>query len=77
VPLLQKDERPLLVPKLHLGTGLFAQLCCCLSGFPSKIGNGVASASAFPNGVWERGKVKHSFADKRVPKYNLGTRQKK
>jgi len=44
-----------LVPKLHLGTGLSAQLCCRLFSSHQGIGNGIASASAFPNGVWERG----------------------
>jgi len=43
-----------LVPKLYLGTGLSAQLHC---GYRSGIGDGIASASAFPNGVWERGEV--------------------
>jgi len=44
-----------LVPNLHLGTRLSAQLCCSATVLPSEIGNGVGSASAFPNGDWERG----------------------
>ncbi len=48
---------PPLVPKLYLGTRLSAQLCCSAARSPSKIGNGIASVSAFPNGVWERGHV--------------------
>ena len=60
-----EGHRPL-VPKLYLGTGLSAQLCCCLFPLRQGIGNGVASASAFPNGVWERGRGEtassfHSF----------------
>jgi predicted glycogen debranching enzyme len=42
-----------LVPKLHLGTLLAPREIPFRAD--RKIGNGVASASAFPNGVWERG----------------------
>jgi hypothetical protein len=49
-----------LVPKLtalhrSLGTRLSAQFRCFRNGRAAEIGNGVASASVFPNGVWEQG----------------------
>jgi hypothetical protein len=48
-----------LVPKLHLGTPLSAQFHCSVTHHAAGIGNRVASASAFPNGVWERGGASH------------------
>jgi hypothetical protein len=44
-----------LVPKLHLGTSsVSAKFHFALTGLSDDgIGNGIASARAFPNGVWE------------------------
>jgi hypothetical protein len=48
-----------LVPKLHLGMPLSAQFHC-LRQLPAGRGaDGVGSAIAFPNGVWERGEEIH------------------
>ena len=59
---------PGLVPKLRLGTHLGGQLCCPWRGCPRarprtlppadtpSTRNRVSLASAFPNGVWERGR---------------------
>jgi hypothetical protein len=43
-----------LVPRLCLGTGLSVRLCRRASRL-TRGGGGAASASAFPDGVWERG----------------------
>jgi hypothetical protein len=50
-----------LVPKLYLGTPLSPQFHCTIGLCPCSrnmgIGNRIASASAFPNRVWERGEL--------------------
>jgi hypothetical protein len=45
---------PSLVPRLRLGTSLSVRLCRLVSPL-NRLGDGVASASAFPDRVWERG----------------------
>jgi hypothetical protein len=53
---LNPDGESSLVPKLHLGTRLSAQLCCRgRVEVPSWIGNGIASASAFQMELMEFG----------------------
>ena len=61
------NERAHLVPKLHLGTQLRAQLHCggevtalCLA-FKLSPGNRVAGTRTFPNRVWERDTSKLCF----------------
>src|ERR1019366_4572171 len=52
-----------LVPKLHLGTPLVpAKFHFALTQTDDhiEIGNGIASASAFPSATWERGYRKHN-----------------
>ena len=48
-----------LVPKFHLGTSPVPREILFRADstqyYRVEIGNGIASASAFPNGVWERG----------------------
>ena len=61
--------RTLLVPKLHLGTQLFRQLHCRFTS--------IGASLNLKLGAWIYGTIaKFNFAEKCVPKCNLGTSER-